>query len=303
LRVDDRREDETMTKTTDVPLPDGGGSLNIAQREYWDTEGPAQYRAFADVNEALLSPFGQAMIDAAELQPGEHVLDVGCGHGASTLEAAERVAPSGTLVGIDISAAMLEPARRRVAEAGLDNVEFVVADAQVHRFPAESFDVAVSRFGLMFFEDPDAAFTNIARALRPHGRLVFTCPREPQDSQWIALAFGAAIAVLGRAPHPGPGGPGTFALADGDRLDQLLNRAGFREVVRKSVTRPVRLGRTPDDAVTFVLSLRESKQLFSGASEPTLEAAASALRAAFSPYAGPRGVVTDASAWLVTAHR
>ena len=179
--------------------------VNRAQREYWDDGGPRQYRDYGDTNEALFAPFGQAMLDAARLQPGERVLDVGCGYGTSTLEAAERVAPSGRVVGVDISAAMLEPARRRVAAAGWDNVELLQADAQVHRFEAGSFDVVISRFGMMFFEDPAAAFANLAGALQPGGRLVFVCPQDPLKSEWVAVAFGAAVATLG---GPGSGRPG-----------------------------------------------------------------------------------------------
>jgi ubiquinone/menaquinone biosynthesis C-methylase UbiE len=278
-------------------------AINRAQRDYWESEGPRQYQEFGEVNDALLAPFGQAMLEAAGLQPGERVLDVGCGHGASTFEAAEQVAPSGRVVGIDISAAMLEPARRRVATTGVDNIEFVDADAQVHAFETGSFDVVLSRFGAMFFEDPHSAFANFSRTLRPAGRLVFVCPQDPRNSEWIALAFGAAAAVLGGLPDPGPAGsPGTFALADRDRLEQMLSGAGFREVTLETVTRPVRLGSRVDDTVEFILSLRESKQLFTGAPQATLEAAAAALRAAFAPYAGPAGVVADATAWLVSAH-
>lgn len=278
-------------------------AINRGQRDYWDTEGPRQYQEFGEVNDALLAPFGRALLDAARLQPGERVLDVGCGHGASTFEAAERVAPSGVLFGIDISTAMLEPARRRVATTGVENIEFVHADAQVHAFETGSFDVVLSRFGVMFFEDPHAAFANFSRALRPGGRLVFVCPQDPRNSEWIALAFGAAASVLGKLPDPAPAGsPGTFALADGDRLEQMLSDAGFREVTLETVIRPVRLGSTTDDTVEFILSLRESRQLFAGARPATLEAAAAALRAAFAPYAGPAGVVADATAWLVSAH-
>lgn len=153
--------------------------VNRAQREYWATAGPRQYEEYSDTNEALLAPFGQAMLDAALLRPGERVLDVGCGHGTSPLEAAERVAASGRVVGVDISAVMLEPARQRVAAAGVDNVELLQADAQVHPFEPASFDVVISRFGMMFFDDPEAAFGNLARALQPGGRLVFVCPQDP----------------------------------------------------------------------------------------------------------------------------
>ena len=111
-----------MTQTTDEVLPAGGG-VNRGQRDYWETDGPRQYQQFGDTNEALLAPAGQAMLDAAQLRPGERVLDVGCGFGTSTLEAAERAAPSGRVVGVDISAAMLQPAWQRIAAAGVDNVE------------------------------------------------------------------------------------------------------------------------------------------------------------------------------------
>ena len=255
-----------------------GDEVNIAQREYWDDAGPRQYREFGDTNEALIGPFGQAMLDAARLQPGERVLDVGCGFGTSTLEAAERVAPSGRVVGVDISAAMLEPARRRVAAAGLEMIDLLQADAQVHRFEAASFDVVISRFGMMFFEDPVAAFANLAGALQPGGRLFFVCPQDPLKSEWVGVAFGAAVATLGRAPD-------------------------LEEVQRETVTRPVCLGRTTDDTASFVMSLPESKALFAGAPKETVEAAVAALRAAFAPYLGSQGVVVDATAWLVSAHR
>jgi SAM-dependent methyltransferase len=292
-----------MTQTSDEAQA-ASGEVNRAQREYWANQGPLQYRDFGDTNEALLAPFGQAMLEAARLQPGERVLDVGCGFGTSTVEAAERVAPSGWVVGVDISAAMLEPAHQRVAAAGLDNVELVQADAQLHPFEESLFDAVISRFGVMFFEDPHAAFANLARALRPGGRLAFVCPQDPLKSEWIAVAFGAAAATLGRAPDLGaPGAPGTFAFADGEHVTRLLKGSGFRGVKLETITRPVRLGRIVDDAVSFILSLPESKQLFTGVPQDTLDAAAAALGAGFAPYAGAYGVVTDGTAWLVSAHR
>jgi ubiquinone/menaquinone biosynthesis C-methylase UbiE len=138
------------------------------------------------------------MFDAARLQPGERVLDVGCGFGTTTIEAADCVAPLGRVLGVDISAAMLEPARQPVAAAGTGNIELLEADAQVHPFEAGAFDVVISRFGLMFFEDPDAAFANLARALRPDGRLVFVCWPDPMKSEWVAVALGVAVAQVGR---------------------------------------------------------------------------------------------------------
>ncbi len=297
------RRDQTMTHTSEEVLSASGG-LNRAQRDYWETDGPLQYQQFSDTNEALLGPAGEAMLDAAQLRPGERVLDVGCGFGTSTLQAADRVAPSGRVVGVDISAAMLQTARQRIAAEGVDNVELLHADTQTYPFETGSFDVVISRFGMMFFEDPQAAFANLARALRPEGRLVFVCPQDPLKSQWVVVAFGAAVAALGRAPDLGaPGAPGPFAFADGDRLTQLLMGGGFRDVLLQTLTQPVRIGRTIGEAVNFILSLPESKRLFAGAPQDTIDAAATALYSGFAPYAGGQGVMMDATAWLVTAHR
>jgi SAM-dependent methyltransferase len=292
-----------MTHPSEELLP-VHDEANRAQREFWAGEGPRQYRDYGDTNEALFAPFGLAMLDAARLRPGEWVLDVGCGHGTSTTEAAQRVAPAGGVVGVDISAAMLEPARQHLAAAGPDNVELLLADAQVHPFDPRSFDVVISRFGAMFFEDPQAAFANLARALRPDGRLVFVCWQHPATSQWVSIAFGAASAVLGRTPSLGPpGAPGPFAFANGDRLAQLLTDAGFRAVTLHTVTRPVRIGDDPADAAGFVMSLPQSQELFTGASQDETEAAGAALRAGFAPYHEANGVVVESSAWLVSAGR
>ena len=292
-----------MTKPSGNLLP-ALAEVNRAQLEHWANEGQRQYQQHGERFEALAASFGQAMLDAARLQPGEWVLDVGCGYGTATIEAAERVAPSGRVVGVDISAAMLQPAHERVLAADLDNVDLLEADAQVHPFGAASFDAVISRFGTMFFDDPEAAFGNLARALRPGGRLVFVCWQDPLKSEWIAVALGAVVAQLGRAPDLGtPGAPGPFAFADGDRLARLIKAGGFRDVTIEDVTRPQRVGGDVDDAVEFVLALPESQQLFTGAPDHAVGAAIAALRAAFAPYAGLHGVVMDSTACLVAARR
>jgi SAM-dependent methyltransferase len=277
---------------------------NLSQFEFWGQEGAQQYDDYDETNDALMAPFGDAMYEAAQLQPGERVLDVGCGHGRSTVEAAERVAPNGRVVGIDISPAMLQPAHRRVAAADLDNIELVEGDAQVYPFEPDSFDVVISRFGLMFFADPEAAFANLARALRSGGRLAFVCPQDPLNSEWVTVALGAAVQATGRPPDLGaPGAPGPFSLADEDRITWLLSAAGFTDVKLDAVVRPVRLGRTVEDATGYILSLPQSQELFADAPQETVQAATSALRTAFAPYAGTHGVVLDSSGWLVFARR
>jgi SAM-dependent methyltransferase len=277
--------------------------INRAQREPWTGEGLQQYLQQRDRWEAIWRPFGAALLDAAALQPGERVLDVGCGEGVTTLEAAERVAPGGVVVGVDISAPMLALARQRAAAAGAEGVEYVEADAQAHRFEGRAFDAVISRFGTMFFADPDAAFSNLARALRPGGRLVSVCWQEPTKIEWAAMAIGAAATHLGLPDFGPPGAPGPFALADGARLSRFLEAGGFRDISLETVTRPHRVGDDVDDVVAFITSLDESRALFAGKPEDKIAIAVDAIRAALTPYAGPNGVVMDATAWLVSARR
>ena len=191
--------------------------------EYWNDEGPKLYQQNTDRFEAMAAPFGQAMFEAVRLQPGERVLDAGCGYATTTIEAAELVSPSGRVVGVDISAAMLAVGRQRIAAAPVDNVELLEADAQVYAFEAASFDAIISRFGTMFFDDTEAALGNLARALRPGGRLAFACWQGPLQTEWVAVALGAAVKHVGRAPELGPAdAPGPWAFADGDRITRLM---------------------------------------------------------------------------------
>jgi SAM-dependent methyltransferase len=276
---------------------------NRAQRELWSGEGVQQYLQQRERWEAIWKPFGAAMLDAAALQPGEWVLDVGCGDGGTTMEAAERVAPRGVVVGVDISAPMLALAGQRVAARGGEGIELLEADAQVHPFEGGAFDAVISRFGTMFFADPEAAFTNLARALRPGGRLVSVCWQDPTKIEWAAVAIGAAAAHLGLPDFGPPGFPGPFALAEGVRLRRIVETGGFFDVTLESVTRPHRVGDDVDDVVAFITALDESRALFAGKPEEKVALAVDAIRDALTPYAGPDGVVMDATAWLVAAHR
>lgn len=275
---------------------------NATQQEYWAGPGQRQYAEHGDRWRTMMSPFYAALFDAARLQPGERVLDVGCGFGHTTLEAAVRVMPGGTVTGVDISPQMLARARQRAA--GVDAVGFLEADAQVHPFEPASYDALISGFGVVFFEHPQAAFTNLLAALRPGGRLAFVCWRGPLQSQWIAVATAAIVPVLEQAPDMAePGVPGPYAFADGDRLRGVLVASGFRNVAVEAVTRPQRIAADVDDAVSYVLSLPEGRRMLDDAPDRTRVLAAAALKAAFAPYAGPDGVVTAGSAWLVTADR
>jgi len=280
---------------TDANIPNAG------QFEQWAREGE-HWVVEADRYDAMLRPFGEAVLAAAGLSPGERVLDVGCGNGAMTIDAGQRVGPQGTALGIDISAPMLGLARRRASEAGVDNVEFVEADAQIHPFEEEGLDAILSRFGIMFFDEPEAAFANLARALQPRGRVAFVCWQELFQNEWM-LVPGAAAAQHVGLPEMEPGTPGPFALADGDRVRQLLESAKFEDVSLESAGRPMRVGDDVDDTVTFFQSTDIAHRLMADAPEDKVAAALDSIREALVPYAVDEGVVLNGTAWLVTARR
>ncbi|HEX6335685.1 MAG TPA: methyltransferase domain-containing protein [Jiangellaceae bacterium] len=276
---------------------------NAEREALWNEVAPALWREHGDRVDVMDGPPGEAMLRAARLRTGDRVLDVGCGAGATTVEAARQVGPAGTVVGVDISPPMLKFAADRVNAAGLTNVELLAADAQVHRFGDGAFDAIVSRFGTMFFADPAAAFANLARSMRPGGRLAIVVPRAPHDDPWVAAALAAAAPHLGAAGADALNEFGTYVFADGVRLDRVLAEAGFRAVHREALTLPIRLGADADDVVGYLLAQPEVQALMAGAPADQTSGAVEALRAAFAPYAGPDGVVMDTSCWLGTASR
>ena len=245
--------------------------------------------------------FGEAMLDAAELRDGLRVLDVGCGAGSTTVEAAWRVAP-GTAVGVDVSGPALALASKRAADAECDNVQFIEADAQTYAFEPATFDAVISRFGTMFFEDSTEAFANLRRALRPSGRLAIVAWQGPFENEWTAVAVRVAIAVFGRPPDLGaPRTPGPFAFADGDHFRSVVTSAGFHRVELESLTRPMVMGTDVEDVVGMVAATPQSKCLFAGQPEERIQAALEGLRTGFAPFAKPEGVVMSGKAWLLTA--
>src|SRR3954471_20518053 len=187
--------------------------------------------AWAEIREPLelqLAPLGRHALAALAPRPGESVLDIGCGGGETALDLARAVAPGGTVVGVDLSAAVLAFARR--AADGCERVRFIQADAQAFPFEPASFDAAFSRFGVMFFADPTAAFINIRRGLKPDGRLAFVCWRSLEENPLDVLPLRAASAHLPPQPAPDPDAPGPFAFADPERVRDILQGAGFAKI-------------------------------------------------------------------------
>lgn len=199
---------------------------NTDQHAAWNGESGHRWVADAERRDRVTAPIAEAVLSAADLRRSDEVLDVGCGCGATSLAAAGAVGPDGSVVGIDLSAPMLDVARARATDEGARNVTFVVGDAQTHRLPAERFAVAISRFGTMFFADPTAAFANIATALAPSGRLCLTTWQPLAANDWLTIP-GAALLRYGELPAAEPRAPGMFAQSDPKAVTATLTEAGY----------------------------------------------------------------------------
>ncbi len=267
---------------------------NAAQLQAWDgTEGD-YWAANAARFERSLAGYDGAFFAAAAIHPGHHVLDVGCGTGATTREAARR-ATGGTATGIDLSSAMIALASARGA-----NARFLQGDAQVHPFPAAGFDVVISRTGAMFFGDPDAAFANLAGATRPGGRLALLVWQAFEHNPWLVTIMGALAA--GRdLPTPPEGAPGPFALADPDRVRRLLAGAGYSSVEVTDVKAPLNFGPDPDTAHALIAGLLH--WTVADLDPPTRARALATLHTTMAAPRTERGVELGSAAWLVTAIR
>lgn len=275
---------------------------NADQIAYWNNAAGETWAALQDRLDRQIEPLGRRAMDAGAPKGGERVLDIGCGCGQTSLELAQRVAPAGQVLGVDISEPMLEVARRRGGEAGATNVSFLAADAQTQAFPPGGFDLAFSRFGVMFFDDPAAAFGNIAAALAPGGRLAFVCWRPMLENPWMSVPMFAALPLLPPMPPPAdPTAPGPFAFADPERLRGILASAGFVDIaiaphdqqiggndLEQTVAMSLRVG--PLGAV-----LRENPELKDGV--------VGAIREALTQYVTPQGVMLASATWIVTAKR
>jgi SAM-dependent methyltransferase len=277
---------------------------NAEQIRYWNEVMGPQWAALDGIMSALIRPLGLRALERLDVRPGERVLDIGCGGGETTAEIAHRVGPDGRVVGVDISEPLA--ARARDATAGLPYVEIRVADAQMAAFEPESFDGLFSRFGVMFFADPEAAFSNLRRALRPGGRIAFVCWSAFAENLWMALP---AMAVAKHVPvkRSEPNVPGPFAFADCIRLRAILERAGFVQVNHEAVDE--RLSVTADEsldgAVSLLMRLGPSGAALrdANAGPELVDAVRASIRDAIAPFETPDGVFIPSASWLVTAQR
>jgi ubiquinone/menaquinone biosynthesis C-methylase UbiE len=267
----------------------------------WNGDSGQRWADEADRRDRVLAPVAELLLEATKLQPGEHVLDLGCGCATTTLAAARAVEPDGAACGIDFSEPMLDIARRRRDDTGVTNVEFVQGDAQTQEF-LPRFDAAISRFGTMFFTDPTAAFVNIARALRPFGRLCLATWQPLVANEWLMVP-GAALARYGTIPESADGGPGMFAQSDSDTVTATLRAAGFDKIELTPVTVTLLLGDDVEDATDYLATSGVGRAVLETVPAEKREAAISAVSEVLAAHAGVGGVCLVGAIWIITAVR
>ncbi|WP_329240638.1 methyltransferase domain-containing protein [Actinoallomurus sp. NBC_01490] len=251
--------------------------------------------------EAELRRHDQVLRRTCGVRLHDHVLDVGCGAGQTTRQAA-RTARAGGALGVDISAPAIERARELARAEGLRNVTFEHADAQVQRFPRQRFDLAISRFGTMFFEDPVAAFTNIGRALRPAGRLVMMVWQSSERNEWI-VAIRRALAGPEGSGAAASAGPDPFSLADAATVRQTLDAAGFADIAFSEVREPVYYGPDVAAALDWVRGFTCTGETLNGQDPAAAARTVARLRETLSAHLRDDGVWFDSRAWIITARR
>lgn len=275
--------------------------VNIEQAAAWNGHEGDVWTEQADRYDRASRRVVQHLVDADVVESTDRVLDIGCGTGGLARLLARR-ATAGSVLGVDLSARMLDLARRRSADEGLTNTTFVQGDAQVFPFDRGAADVAVSSFGTMFFNDPVAAFTNIAVALGTDGRLAMMTWRSLPENEWLTLLRGAL--ALGRdLPMPPPDAPTPFALADPDRVRALLGSAGFTAVELMAVDEPVELGRDAADALDFAKTMGIVEGLTEALDDEQRATAMTQVADLFARHETADGVLFRSAAWLITASK
>lgn len=278
--------------------------VNANMSEYWNGDGGENWVSFQDRMNVSLMPFGNKAIEAAALSSDENVLDIGCGCGDTSFEIVRQIGSLGYVQGVDISDVILQRARRRQAMfAEQHNISFERADAQCHHFKLMVFDVVFSRFGVMFFDDPAAAFSNIRQALKPEGRLAFVCWQPIKNNKWVRLPLDVVKNHMPLPTPPGSEEPGPFSFGELDRVHRILASAGFSDVEIKKFEAPFNIGADLDEAVTFLTHIGPASSAIEASDVDDTKRAriVTELRDTLAPYKTEHGVILGAATWIVTA--
>ena len=278
-----------------------GHEQNADQIAYWNGPGGQRWADRQQVQDILLKPIADTLIDRAKPKAGERIIDVGCGSGATSIAFAQKVGSSGHVFGIDVSGPML--ARARACAPKELPVEFKLADATVHPFDPASFDLLASRFGVMFFAEPSRSFANLRKALRPSGRLAFACWREPRENPFFMAPLQAVYKHVPKLPQQGPEDPGPFSFASEARVHRILGEAGFTGIAMEphDLALDVAIGRGLDAAVQGALEIGPASRALEGHPADVRAAATNSIREALATFAKGETVPLPASIWIVTA--
>jgi SAM-dependent methyltransferase len=274
---------------------------NAAQAEYWNANAGQKWTEHQEHQDQVLRPVSDRLIAVAKPKAGERVIDVGCGCGATTIAFAEHVKPDGAVLGLDVSEPMLARARER---AGQDlPITLALADATVHNVTSNAADLVVSRFGVMFFADPAKSFANLRRGLKPGGRLVFACWREPKHNPWLIVPLREAGKHAPPLPETNPEDPGPFAFASEARVRRVLSDAGFADIALEphDLELDIAVGRGLDTAVRASMTIGPTSRMLDGQSEAVRAAATADIRKALAAHARGESVPLGAAIWIVTA--
>jgi ubiquinone/menaquinone biosynthesis C-methylase UbiE len=281
--------------------PSATATENEEQIAYWNGPGGRKWLERQELQDALLAPVTRILLERAAALSGERVLDIGCGCGETALELARRVAPTGSVLGLDVSAPMLAHARTR-RTAGL-GVEFVEADATTYAFAPAQADLLFSRFGVMFFADPARSFANMRRALRADARLTFACWRTPRENPWLTLALQEAYRHVPRLPEMGPDDPGPFSFAAQARVRTILESAGFADVDFEGadVTLDLANGLGLDAAVDTAMDIGPTSRALEGQPDALRAAVRDSISAALAARLDGDSVPLAGAIWVVRA--
>jgi ubiquinone/menaquinone biosynthesis C-methylase UbiE len=271
--------------------------LAAEQAAFWKGPGSKMWLAAYERIQRGVTGFGDAALAATDPRPGEKVVDIGCGTGDTTAMLAKAVGERGYVLGVDIAETLVAVAR----EKKLSNATFDVGDATSFPFEAGAFDLVFSRFGVMFFADPVAAFRNLRRALKPGGRLVFVCWRMPAENPWALVPMRAAAPHLPPIDRPGPEDPGQYSFGDRARVERILIQAGFATPTFQPLDEMLTQGKDIPDVLERIVEFGPLARLFKESTPEQVEKAKAAIADALKPYVTPEGVRLAGACWLVTA--
>jgi SAM-dependent methyltransferase len=270
--------------------------------EAWTGDNGVKWLNSSSAVDAMIRPVGEAALAAARPRPNENVIDVGCGDGPTTVRLAELVAPNGRVTGLDVSNLLVDAAKKRAAShAAGSRISFKVGNAAQMALPKGEADLLFSRFGVMFFEHPTAAFQNLRSALKPNGRLAFVCWQPINKVDFLFVPFSAVATYVSPPARPGPEDPGPFSFGDPVRVRRILEGAGFKKIEIEPFGTAVFLGTSLDEAVKAVTMVGPASQVLADAPADLKEKALQSVRDALAARQTDAGIALQAATWIVTA--